>query len=88
LGLSVDIEGCCEASSSPSSPEQSQVDIEFTSSLPLVEDDPKSTAEGIPIEAAEAGGLARKNDDDENGSYIELSTAVCMADCGVTMLPS
>lgn len=73
------------SSSSSSSAEQSQAN-EF---ITLAEDSPKSTGEGMAIEAAEAGGgLARKNDDDENGSHIELSTTVCIADCAVSTLPS
>lgn len=76
------------SSSSSSSAEQSQAN-EFITLLSLAEDGPKSTGEGMAIEAAEAGGgLARKNGDDENGSHIELSTTVCIADCAVSTLPS
>lgn len=63
--------------------------MEFIFLLSIVKDDPKSTDEGIAIEAAEAGGgLARKKDEDENGSHTELSTAVCIAESPVMMLPS
>lgn len=59
--------------------------MEFISLVSIVGDDPRSTDEGIAIEAAEAGGgLVRKHEDDKNGSYIELSTAVCIADSSVT----
>jgi hypothetical protein len=57
--------------------------------LVFVEDDPKSTNEGMAMEVADFGGaLVRKNDEDENGSYTELSTAVCIADSRVTILSS
>lgn len=57
--------------------------------LSLLGDDLKSREEGVVIEVAEAGEpLARKNDDDDNGSQTELSTAVCISDSAATMLPS
>jgi hypothetical protein len=62
--------------------------MEFVSLVFVIEDDSKSTEEGIAIEAADAGGLVRKHADDKNGSYIELSTAVCIADSSVVTLSS
>lgn len=63
--------------------------MEFVSLVFAVEDDSKSADEGIAIEVADVGGgPVRKHADDKNGSYIELSTAVCIADSSVVTLPS
>jgi hypothetical protein len=63
--------------------------MEFVSLVFVIEDDSKSAEQGIAIEAADAGGgLVRKHADDKNGSYIELSTAVCIVDSSVVRQPS
>jgi hypothetical protein len=86
LVLSVDNEGRREDSSSPSSAEESHVEKELWSLVSMVEND---AVDGIVIEVADAGGaLARKYEDDKNGSHIELSTAVCITDSSVKTLAS
>lgn len=80
LALPVDIDGCDDELSSSSSAEYSQLDTE-TISFVAVTGDARSHDDGIAIDVADAGGgLAKKNEDAENGSYTELSTAVCMKD--------